>query len=213
MAWLLQNPMCPAWSPHPTAPRAWLGYTFQPGGGLERCVWGEGPEESDPHCTAVEEEPTPKSVWNQTGLRAGTQEMVSGCSLPTDVVVPPVQGILHFGTRDQVTPVATPLPILGGGESHQPPHLGNGLLPPRASRKKDPRANKRQTELGTLRQLHGGWVGGWMDGRTDERAGGQAGRQAVWGRSLWSLANAGAYCRGFSRADPGTSSGVAGENC
>lgn len=70
------------------------------------------------------------------------------------------------------------MPILGGGESHQPPHLGNGLLPPRASRKKDPRANKRQTELGTLRQLHGGWVGGWMDGRTDERAGGRAGRQA-----------------------------------
>lgn len=55
--------------------------------------------------------------------------------------------------------------------------MGNGLLPPRASRKKDPRANKRQTELGTLRQLHGGWVGGWMDGRTDERAGRQAGRQ------------------------------------
>lgn len=43
-------------------------------------------------------------------------------------------------------------------------------------------------------------------------AGGQAGRQAVWGRSLWSLANAGAYCRGFSRADPGTSSQVAGGN-
>lgn len=43
-------------------------------------------------------------------------------------------------------------------------------------------------------------------------AGRQAGRQADWGRSLWSLANAGAYCRGFSRADPGTSSGVAGGN-
>lgn len=32
------------------------------------------------------------------------------------------------------------------------------------------------------------------------------------GRSLWSLANAGAYCRGFSRADPDTSSGEAGRN-
>lgn len=89
--------------------------------------------------------------------------------------------------------MANPLPILGPGESQQPPHLGNGLLPPRASRKKDPGANERQTELGTPRQLRGG----------------QAGRQADWGRSLWSLANAGAYCRGFSRADPGTSSGVA----
>lgn len=92
--------------------------------------------------------------------------------------------------------MAIPLPVLGPGESHEPPHLGSGLLPPRASRKKDPGASKRQTELGTLRQLHGG----------------QAGRQADWGRSLWSLANAGAYCRGFSRADPGTSSGVAGGN-
>lgn len=33
-----------------------------------------------------------------------------------------------------------------------------------------------------------------------------------WGRSLWSLANAGAYCRGFSRADPDSSSGEAGRN-
>lgn len=32
------------------------------------------------------------------------------------------------------------------------------------------------------------------------------------GGSLWSLANARAYCRGFSRADPGTSSGDAGRN-
>lgn len=50
-------------------------------------------------------------------------------------------------------------PVLGPEESHQPPHLGNGLLPPRASRKKDPGVTKRQTELGTLRQLHGGQAG------------------------------------------------------
>lgn len=62
--------------------------------------------------------------------------------------------------------------VWGLGKSHQPPHLGNGLLPPRASRKKDPGADKKQTELGKLRQLRGG----------------QAGRQADWGRSLWSLA-------------------------
>lgn len=51
------------------------------------------------------------------------------------------------------------MPVLGPGEPHQPPHLGNGLLPPRASRKKDPEASKRQTESGTLRQLHGGQAG------------------------------------------------------
>lgn len=74
--------------------------------------------------------------------------------------------------------------VWGLGKSHQPPHLGNGLLPPRASRKKDPGADKKQTELGKLRQLRGG------------RAGRQAGRL---GKESLELGNAGAYCRGFSR--------------
>lgn len=91
------------------------------------------------------------------------------------------------------------MPILGR-EPHQPPHVGMDSCLPEPAGRRAQGQTKRHTELGTLRQLHGG------------RAGGRPGRQAVWGRSLWSLANAGAYCRGFSRADPGTSSGVAGGN-
>lgn len=83
------------------------------------------------------------------------------------------------------------MPILGGGD-HTSHHTWgmDSCLPEPAGRRTQGQI-KRQTELGTLRQLHGGRAGG--------RADGQAGRQAVWGRSLWSLANAGAYCRGFSR--------------
>lgn len=79
------------------------------------------------------------------------------------------------------------MPILGGGD-HTSHHTWgmDSCLPEPAGRRTQGQI-KRQTELETLRQLHGG------------RADGQAGRQAVWGRSLWSLANAGAYCRGFSR--------------
>lgn len=144
--------------------------TLQPGGGLERCAWGKGPRESDPHRTAAEAELT---AYVSLEPNRKTQEMVSGYSLPTHLAVPLGQGrTRHFSTRDQLTQGGYSFVRLGSGESHQPPHLGNGLLPPRASRKKDPGADKKQTELGTLRQLRGG----------------QAGRQADWGRSLWSLA-------------------------
>lgn len=120
--------------------------------------------------------------------------MVSGCYLPTQLAAPP-------GQRRNTSPQYKNQLTQSGfsfalwwwwwGVCVYTSHHTWG-----ASRKKDPGASRKQTELGTLRQLHGG----------------QAGRQADWGISLWSLANAGAYCRGFSRADPGTSSGVAGGN-
>lgn len=153
---------------------------------------GKGPGESDPSHT--EAEPT---AYTCLEPNRRTQEMVSGFYLPTHLAVPLGQGRTHhLNTGDQLTQGGCSFARSGAWGITPATTRGNGLLPPKPSRKKDPGANKRQTELGTLRQLHGG----------------QAGRQADWGRSLWSLANAGAYCRGFSRADPGTSSGVAGGN-
>lgn len=155
-----------------------LAGILQPGGGLE-CVPGVRVLGSQAHTL----QQRGRADFPRLSGPNRTQEMVSGYYLPTP----------GSPTRTGTRRPRAPLPIPGPGECQQPPHLGNGLLPPRASRKKDPGANERQTELGTPRQFRGG----------------QAGRQADWGRSLWSLANAGAYCRGFSRAGPGSSSGAA----
>lgn len=82
------------------------------------------------------------------------------------------------------------------GQRSPPATLGEWTLAPSAGRK------RRQTRGQTGERLSRGRSG-------CSRVGRRVGRR---GRSLWSLANAGAYCRGFSRADPDTSSGEAGRN-
>lgn len=92
--------------------------TLQPGGGLERCAWGKGPRESDPHRTAAEAELTAYVCLKPNR----TQEMVSGYSLPTHLAVPLGQGrTRHFSTGDQLTQGGYSFVRLGSGESHQPP--------------------------------------------------------------------------------------------
>lgn len=82
------------------------------------------------------------------------------------------------------------------GQRSPPATLGEWTLAPSAGRK------RRQTRGQTGERLSYGRSGCSLVGR----------RVGRWGRSLWSLANAGAYCRGFSRADPDSSSGEAGRN-
>lgn len=184
---------------HKNMPRSWLGYcrtqsiqlgapshllmepgwdALQPGGGLECCAWGKGPGESDPHRTAAEAELTAESVWNQTGeLRKW--------SLAT--ICP------HTGspTRAEDTSLQYKRPVdpgwlflcpFGGPGNHTSHHTWgtDSCLPEPAGR-------------GTQGRVRGRLSWGHSGSST---AGRQAGR---WGRSLWSLANAGAYCRGFSR--------------
>lgn len=102
---------------------------------------------------------------------------------------------LHRGhaTAGQETRRPGQLPLCPSwGQRPPPATLGEWTLAPSAGRK------RRQTRGQTGERLSYGRSGCSLVGR--------------WGRSLWSLANAGAYCRGFSRADPDTSSGETGRN-
>lgn len=97
------------------------------------------------------------------------------------------------------------MPILGGGD-HTSHHTWgmDSCLPEPAGRRTQGQI-KRQTELGTLRQLHGGRAGG--------RAGRRAGRQAgSLGKESLELGKRRGLLQGLLQADPGTSSQVAGGN-
>lgn len=88
------------------------------------------------------------------GPRPGSQEMASCHPLSTRLSVPPNQTAYHFSARDQDgDPFAHP-----GAEDL--PQLRSGGWTPGSQgwqeKETDSRANRRETELGTLRQLRGG---------------------------------------------------------
>lgn len=143
--------------------------------GLECCAWGEGSLGSKPHPL---QQPgrgwLPESVQGLGGRTHWPPATICPC-----LSVPPGRRAHHFSARDQVTQDSGPFAHPGAKDLHWP-HL-RGWTPGsqcRQEKETDPRTNRRETELGTLRPLSGG----------------QSGRQG--GGSLWSLANTGAYCRG-----------------
>lgn len=153
---------------------------LQPGAGtgLEYCAWGES-QRSQTH---ISQQPgqgcLPESVWDQGRIKAWGSE--NGLHSPS--VCMPVSATQAEGTPFQCKRPGDP----GQGllfahpvaKNFHQPHWGNGPLAEWQKTEMDPRAN-RETELGTLSVM----------------VGELAGR-----RSLWSLANAGAYyCRGLSR--------------
>lgn len=111
--------------------------TLQPGGGLERCAWGKGPGESDPHHTAVEAELT-AYVCLEPNRR--TQEMVSGYSLPTHLATPLGQGrTRHFSTGDQLTQGGYSFVRLGSGEITPATTLGEWTPASQSQQEEGPR--------------------------------------------------------------------------
>lgn len=136
------------------------------------------------------------------GLRSGAQEMASCHSLSAHLSVPSSQTAYHFSARDQATqdgvpfahPGAEDLPqlhwgVVVGGDGRTPGSQGW------QEKETNSRANRRETELGTVRQLRGG----------------QTGRQigaGVFG--AWQMQ--GLIAGASLGADPGTSSGDAGGN-
>lgn len=122
--------------------------------------------------------------------------MASCHPLSTRLSVPPSQTAYHFSARDQATQDGDPFAHPGAEDL---PQLCSGGWTPGSQgwkeKETDSRANRRETELGTLRQLRGGWTGRQIG----------AGVFGAWQmQGLIAGASLG--------ADPGTSSGDAGGN-
>lgn len=73
----------------------------------------------------------------------------------------------RFSVRDQVTHDGEPFAHAGAKDLHQPHWGTDPWLPVPSRKKKDPRANERETELGTPRQLRGGQTGRQMRRRKE----------------------------------------------
>lgn len=188
VAWLLQNIMCSAWSPHPICSKnvagipssLGVGWNAVPGvgswgvrptlhssGGRADCLSLSGAQQdSDLGLRKWSLAPIYPQTWQYHLCR----EYFSSVKRPADpgwLLLCPFWGVV-------IIPATT---------------LGEWTPASQSQQEEGPKGKLR----GRLSWGHSGssMAGGWADG--------QAGRQAVWGRSLWSLANAGAYCRGFSR--------------
>ena len=116
---------------------------------LECCAWAEGPLGSQPHPHS--------SLGSRWKDPLGLPATICPC-----LSVPPAQRACHFRARDQVTRTAPLLPILG-------PTISTGHtrgMDPGSQcwqeKETDPRANRRETGLRTLRLLPGGQTGGQM---------------------------------------------------
>lgn len=169
-----QDMCCPGAGP---VPRTGGRLALRPSGlgvWLECCAWREGPRGARP---APFSRLRGAGCRSPTGVRPrpGFQEMAV-CHCPW-LSVPPGKRARYFSARDQESQDCDPFAHRGQGS---PPATMGGR--PRGPMLMEPRASGREADWGTQAAP---WWADW---------------QADWGWSLWSLANAGAYCRGCSWA-------------
>lgn len=172
---------CPGSGPVPCA-GGWLALRPSSlGVWLECCSWGEGPPGSQTHpLQQAAQGWLPESDWGQN------QAWVSGNGLTP----PSVHGCqCHLGRGHAISVqetkcrrTVTPLPI--GGQGSPPATTGERPRGPSAVKKGGGTEGQREGD-----RIRGPQEAPWW-----------ADWQADWGWSLWSLANAGTYCRGFSWA-------------